>query len=1163
MKLKSGILPWICVLAGTSSSIASASDLLMDYRQGNYVKAAVSSLSNQVKDPVVDYYMGRMYLYGYGELRNTTAAISHFKDAAQKGYSPAQHFMAAYSLVKENNPEQALYWYKKAATNPDDTKAQMYCAAAYLFGVGTKKNQDLARNYYIAAAKSGNSIAEAKLAENFLDSRQDSNKKLGLLWLNKAVAHNNPAALLRLGKMYNEGNSVPKDEEKANQLISASVASGYLPALFYKGELAMKKNDIQQAKDWYTKAAISHYIPAEMALSRLYTQDKSPLFNLNMGFVWMMKAAQNGSSEAQLAVAEMYKAGKGTDINENLAKEWQQKAALSAKDNPVASEEAAASWLTNGKFSTLASSGYKLKGILTDWSNKDALKENTYNQAPRMDVITRDSLYKPKFEMTNPNQIPISEFYNALATSLSNSTTQNSPSSFPRYPLAQNAGSMNNDEFLKHLQQRAILGDYTAQFTLGQMYDEGSGVTKNIQEAIKQYQLATEQQDLRAEYNLGMLYLEGKGETADYDKAINLLKDAAFKGNDYAQYSLARIAELGYLDAAGGVVIKPDHELAIVMYDLAAANDNGLAQYRLAEMLAREKKEELTVAAIQQREKMLKSLYQGAFKSGVTEAAVPLAFFNAMDTNKDKNIKAFEVAKKEADAGNLAAALLLGIMYDRGIGVDINQKDAIYWYEQAPANPVTAFILGTYYSQGIGVSKDETKGKELLQTAANGEFSYANLNLAVIKQQSGETFLTELDKALDLGNSKAGLLLADYYLSTGNDDKKMNQARDIYNHFAERGDKDAELKLGYMFEKGLGGEVSLADAEKWYTEAATQGQAEAQYLLGNLYQLGLIENKPDYILAKKWYSFAQSSYAPAAVALGFIYDTVDDDYKQALLSYNIAANLNDPIGKFDLGLVYEKGKGQPVDFAKAKDQYLEAAKNGLSPAMVQLAGIYFNGLDGTTDQEQALYWYKKAADLGNKDALYQLGLLSETGVATKLDFSDAMKYYQESADLGDAKAKLALARIYQFGLGTVKNIAKAKDYYKELAESGNAYAQYQLAIFAFEGVDGKKMPEEGKKLLKLADQNGSKQASRTLQWLDAQSQVRTSFIEPSPISSQVLTQKPADLMYMDALNEWNLGDERSSRLILSKLLTQFPDYIPAKKAYEQLNQQLTASDILG
>ncbi len=52
--------------------------------------------------------------------------------------------------------------------------------------------------------------------------------------------------------------------------------------------------------------------------------------------------------------------------------------------------------------------------------------------------------------------------------------------------------------------------------------------------------------------------------------------------------------------------------------------------------------------------------------------------------------------------------------------------------------------------------------------------------------------------------------------------------------------------------------------------------------------------------------------------------------------------------------------------------------------------------------------------------------------------------------------------------------------------------------------------------------------------------------------------QPVDLMYLDALNEWNRGDERSSRIILDRIMTQFPHYIPAKRAYEQLNQKLTS-----
>ena len=133
-----------------------------------------------------------------------------------------------------------------------------------------------------------------------------------------------------------------------------------------------------------------------------------------------------------------------------------------------------------------------------------------------------------------------------------------------------------------------------------------------------------------------------------------------------------------------------------------------------------------------------------------------------------------------------------------------------------------------------------------------------------------------------------------------------------------------------------------------------------------------------------------------------------------------------------------------------------------------------------------------------------------------------------------------------------------------MAAQGNAYAQYQLATLYYEGVDGKRMPELGKQLLQQAQENGSPQARRTLQWLDAQSQGHTSFIEPLLLSqAPALAQKPVDLMYLDALSAWNRGDEKSSRIILDRIMTQFPNYTPAKRAYEQLHQQLSPPSIFG
>ena len=84
-----------------------------------------------------------------------------------------------------------------------------------------------------------------------------------------------------------------------------------------------------------------------------------------------------------------------------------------------------------------------------------------------------------------------------------------------------------------------------------------------------------------------------------------------------------------------------------------------------------------------------------------------------------------------------------------------------------------------------------------------------------------------------------------------------------------------------------------------------------------------------------------------------------------------------------------------------------------------------------------------------------------------------------------------------------------------------------------------------------------------LQWQAAQQQVRTSFIEPIAINqAPILATQPANMMYLDALSEWNKGDEDLSRLILNRLMTEFPQYMPARRAFEQLNQHSTGISVV-
>src|SRR5262245_51178041 len=72
---------------------------------------------------------------------------------------------------------------------------------------------------------------------------------------------------------------------------------------------------------------------------------------------------------------------------------------------------------------------------------------------------------------------------------------------------------------------------------------------------------------------------------------------------------------------------------------------------------------------------------------------------------------------------------------------------------------------------------------------------------------------------------------------------------------AERGDPQAQTRLGFMFETGQGVPQNYAEAAYWYQRAAQQGDSDAQYLLGNSFNLG--KGVPiDWVQAYIWFNLS-------------------------------------------------------------------------------------------------------------------------------------------------------------------------------------------------------------------------------------------------------------------------------------------------------------------
>jgi hypothetical protein len=109
---------------------------------------------------------------------------------------------------------------------------------------------------------------------------------------------------------------------------------------------------------------------------------------------------------------------------------------------------------------------------------------------------------------------------------------------------------------------------------------------------------------------------------------------------------------------------------------------------------------------------------------------------------------------------------------------------------------------------------------------------------------------------------------------------------------AERGDSEAQVSLGWMYQTGQGFERDYHQAAHWYRQAADQGNGLAQYSLGELYARGLGVAQ-DFGRAVAWHRrAAEGGNASAQFRLAFFYEQglgVPRDYDVAAMWYNRAA----------------------------------------------------------------------------------------------------------------------------------------------------------------------------------------------------------------------------------------------------------------------------------
>jgi hypothetical protein len=106
---------------------------------------------------------------------------------------------------------------------------------------------------------------------------------------------------------------------------------------------------------------------------------------------------------------------------------------------------------------------------------------------------------------------------------------------------------------------------------------------------------------------------------------------------------------------------------------------------------------------------------------------------------------------------------------------------------------------------------------------------------------------------------------------------------------AEQGNVNGQVNLASMYEDGQGTPQNYEEAIKWYTQAATQGDADAQYALGLVYRRALKNDKEAF----EWYTkAAEKGHEDAQFTLASMYQYgqgVPQNDEQAYIWASLAA----------------------------------------------------------------------------------------------------------------------------------------------------------------------------------------------------------------------------------------------------------------------------------
>lgn len=241
---------------------------------------------------------------------------------------------------------------------------------------------------------------------------------------------------------------------------------------------------------------------------------------------------------------------------------------------------------------------------------------------------------------------------------------------------------------------RAQLGDPAAQTLIAELFVEGFGVRRSMDDAVFWYEQAARNGDASAQYKLALLLTDGRYVERDQVRAHKLMQQAAEGGHPSAQFNYAQIL---VAERPGPTGLQE----ALPFFERAAMRGIPDAQYAVSQIY-------LNALDISDEKRALGRQYLiSAARAGFDTAQMDLAIWLIDGIGGARDFEAgYEWMRLAAIRGNVLAQNRLAHLYIQAIGTRGDPIEAAKWYITARRAGLEDPRLDDFY-QGLTLEQQK------------------------------------------------------------------------------------------------------------------------------------------------------------------------------------------------------------------------------------------------------------------------------------------------------------------------------------------------------------------------------------------------------------------------------------------------------------------------